>query len=75
MIYEHDPVLKQMIDNNKPHWKPETIKVAHKKLEDYEQKSAAFDEILKSFDESISKSHMADDVIDIVNGYRGESDD
>ena len=39
------------------------------------KKAKAFDEVLKSFDESISEGHMADDVCNIVNKFRSESND
>ena len=45
------------------------------KASEYEAKAQAFDEVLKSFDESISVGHMADDVCNIVNEYRSESND
>lgn len=72
---EIKPVLRQMIDNNKPHWRPETIRGAHKQLDEYEAKAKAFDEILKSYDESLSEGHMADEVCNIIEKYkRGESE-
>lgn len=43
--------------------------------EEHEAKAQAFDEVLKSFDESVSVGHMADDVCNIVNDYRSESND
>lgn len=40
---EIKPLLRQMIDNNKPHWRPETIRGAHKQLDEYEAKAEALD--------------------------------
>lgn len=40
------PVLRQMIDNNKPHWRAETIRGAHKMLGEYEAKAKAFDNLV-----------------------------
>ena len=51
---EIKPVLRQMIDNNKPHWRPGTIRGAHKLLDEYEAKAEAFDEIAEKY-ESIMK--------------------
>ena len=42
---EIKPVLRQMIDNNKPHWRPETIRGAHKMLDEYETKAKAWDKL------------------------------
>lgn len=44
---EIKPLLRQMIDNNRPHWRPETIRGAHKQMDEYEAKAKAFDEISK----------------------------
>lgn len=40
---EVKPLLRQMIDNNKPHWRSETIRGAHKLLDEYEAKAKAWD--------------------------------
>lgn len=45
---EIKPLLRQMVDNNKPYWRPRTIRGAHKLLDDYEAKAKAFDEICKA---------------------------
>lgn len=47
MMCEIKPVLRQMIDNNKPHWRPETIRGAYKMLDEYEAKAKAFDRIVE----------------------------
>lgn len=82
MSYEMKDILKTMIDNNEPHWSADTMEMVRAeidhvysqaaKAEEYEVKAKAFDEVLKSFDESISEGRMADDVCNIVNKFRGE---
>ena len=43
------------------------------KADEYEAKAKAFDEVLKTHEDSISEGHFADDVCDIVEKYeRGE---
>ena len=51
---EIKPVLRQMIDNNKPHWRPATIRGAHKQLDEYEAKAKALDDTLKTLDKLIN---------------------
>lgn len=48
---EIKPVLRQMIDNNKPYWRPETIRGAHKMLDEYEAKAKAWDKLSVSIRE------------------------
>lgn len=71
---EIKPLLRQMIDNNKPHWRPETIRGAHNQLDDYEAKAKAFDAILESYEESLSEGHMADDVCNIIEKYNEQEE-
>lgn len=40
------------------------------KADKYEAKAKAFDEVLKSYDESLSEGHMSDDVCNIVEKYK-----
>ena len=47
---EIKPVLRQMIDNNKPHWRPATIQGAHKQLDEYEAKAKAWDALMAEID-------------------------
>ena len=44
------------------------------KYDEYEAKAKAFDEVLKSYDESLSEGHMADDVCNIVEKYKKQED-
>lgn len=74
MMSEIKPLLRQMIDNNKPNWRPETIRGAHKQLDECEAKAKAFDEVLKSYEESISEGHMADEVCNIVEKYNKQEE-
>lgn len=53
---EIKPVLRQMIDNNKPHWRPGTIRGAHKQLDEYEAKAEAYDEL-------VSRISAADEIV------------
>lgn len=48
---EIKPLLRQMIDNNKPYWRPATIRGAHKQLDEYEAKAKAFDAIVEQHEE------------------------
>ncbi len=48
---EIKPVLRQMIDNNKPYWRPETIRGAHKMLDEYEAKAKAWDKLMFEIDD------------------------
>ncbi len=57
---EIKPVLRQMIDNNKPHWRPATIRGAHKQLDEYEAKAKAFDVLYASFDKGDKDLSKAD---------------
>lgn len=46
-----------------------------KRMDDWQRKAQAFDAILKSYEEAISGSHMADDVFDIIDKYKsGDSE-
>lgn len=54
---EIKPVLRQMIDNNNPYWRPETIRGAHKQLDEYEAKAKAFDEISFVFVDSLANDY------------------
>lgn len=74
MMSEIKPVLRQMIDNNKPHWRPATIRGAHKQLDEYEAKAKAFDRIKAYSDKAINgEIHhpivLAEGVIDVVEQY------
>ena len=44
------------------------------KYDEYEAKAKAFDEVLKSYDESLSEGHMDDDVCSIVEKYKKQED-
>lgn len=60
---EIKPVLRQMIDNNKPQCRPETIRGAHKQLDEYEAKAKAFDVIREYItDELRDMRRVAEDV-------------
>ena len=63
------PVLRQMIDNNKPHWRPGTIRGAHRMLDKYEAKAGAFDRIVKESKGAFSCGDFCDDVRHIINSY------
>lgn len=43
---EIKPILRQMIDNNRPHWRPETIRGAHKLLDEYEEKAKTYTKLV-----------------------------
>ena len=63
MLSEIKPVLRHMIDNNTPHWRPETIRGAHKQLDGYEAKAKAFDCI-----ENLVRTELTSD--DLYNDAR-----
>ena len=87
---EIKPLLRQMIDNNKPHWRPETIRGAHKQLDEYEAKSRAFDVIKEYITSELrdmrrvaedvpfafsEEIEVLGDVLDKMNEYeRGDSE-
>ena len=54
----------------------ESLEVAKSKIDEYEAKAKAFDAVLKAYDESFSREHMAGEVSNIIEKYEsGELDD
>ena len=47
----------------------------YSQADEYEAKAKAFDEVLKSYDESLSEGHMADDVCNIVEKYKKQKEE
>ena len=58
---EIKPLLRQMIDNNKPYWRPATIQGAHKQLDEYEAKAKAFDRIVEERNQAGTSMYGKDD--------------
>ena len=51
------------------------MKEQKKLVEEFQAKADAFDEVLKSYDESLSEGHMADDVCNIVEKYKKQKEE
>ena len=51
------------------------MKEQKKLVEEFQDKADAFDEVLKSYDESLSEGHMADDVCNIVEKYKKQKEE
>ena len=51
------------------------MKEQKKLVEEFQAKADAFDEVLKSYGESLSEGHMADDVCNIVEKYKKQKEE
>ena len=71
---ELKPLLRQMIDNNKPYWRSETIRGAHKQLDEHEAKAKAWDRVYEAFEKAENEHEFSNGVCTIMNEYEsGES--